>query len=62
MEYKEGRQVIWQQTPINIIFFFHLSRTENGKDDSSPEAHLQSSKTSGGSYLDLELFIFVKKL
>ncbi len=29
-------------------------------DESSPEAHLQSSKTSRGSYLDPELSIFVK--
>jgi hypothetical protein len=47
----------WQQKNFSI---FHLILVESGKDDSSLEAHLQSSKTSRGSYLDKELFIFVK--
>jgi hypothetical protein len=40
---KEGHPVIWQRTPINIIssICFHLSGVENGKDDSSSEAHLK---------------------
>jgi hypothetical protein len=39
---KEGRPVIWQRTPINIIssICFHLSGVEHGKDDSS-SAHLK---------------------
>jgi hypothetical protein len=43
---KEGRQIVWQRPPINIISpsMFHLNRVESGKDDSSSEAHLQSSK------------------
>jgi hypothetical protein len=51
---KEGHQVIWQRTPKHRIspLCFHLNRLENGKDDISSEAHLQSSKTSRGSYLD----------
>ncbi len=42
---KEGRQVIWQRTTIQRIspICFHLNRLESGKDDSSSEAHLQSS-------------------
>jgi hypothetical protein len=39
---------------------FHLNRLESGKDDNSPETDLQSSKTCRGSYLDSELYIFVK--
>ncbi len=39
---------------------FHLNRLGSGKDDSSSEAQLQSSKTSRGSYLHPELYIFVK--
>jgi hypothetical protein len=35
-----------------------LEPVESGKDDSSSEAHFQSSKTSRGSYLDPELSIF----
>ncbi len=44
----------WQRTPINVISpsMFHLNLVESGKDDSSSEVHLQSSKTSGGSHLD----------
>ncbi len=57
---KEGRQVIWQRTQIYRISPM-FSRLESGKDDSSSEAHLQSyKKTSRGSYLDPELYIFVK--
>jgi hypothetical protein len=37
--------------------FNHL---ESGKNESSSETQLQSSKTSRGSYLDPELYIFVK--
>jgi hypothetical protein len=64
IENKEGRQIIWQQTPINIISpkFFHLKRIENGKYDSLSEANLQSSKTSRDSYLEPKLAIFVKLL
>jgi hypothetical protein len=59
---KEGRQVIWHRTPINRIspICFHLNRLESGKDDSSSEAHPQSSKTSNGSLFLPELNIFVK--
>jgi hypothetical protein len=39
---------------------FLLNRVESDKDDSSLEAHIQSSQTSRGSYFDKELFIFVK--
>ncbi len=39
---------------------FHLKRLESGKDDSSSEYHLQSSKNSRGYYLDPELHIFVQ--
>jgi len=38
----------------NYPICFHFKRVKNGKDDSSSEAHLQSSKTSTGSYLDPE--------
>ncbi len=34
----------------------------DNKDDSSLEAHFQSSKTSSGFYFDPELYIFVKIL
>ncbi len=61
---KEDRQVIWQQTPINrispICFHITVNRLESGKDDSSSEAHLQSSKTSRSFYLGL--YIFFKPL
>ncbi len=59
---KEGRQVVWQRTPIHWIYpkSFHLNRLESGMDASSSEAHLQSSKTGRGSYSDPELYIFVK--
>jgi hypothetical protein len=52
----------WQRTLINIIYpsMSHLNRVESGKDYSSSEAPLQSSKTSRGSHLDKELSIFVK--
>ncbi len=54
---KEGRQVIWQRTPMKIIstIYFHLNRVESVKED-----HPQLSETSKGSYLELELSIFVK--
>ncbi len=39
---------------------FHHIRLESGEDDSSSEAHLQSSKTSRGSYSDPKLDNFVK--
>ena len=39
---------------------FLLNRWENGDDDRASEKHLRNSKTSRGSYLDLELCIFVK--
>ncbi len=54
----EGRQVMWQWTPIHRMF--SLNSLESGKDDSSLEAHIQSSKTSKGFYLDPALYIFVK--
>ncbi len=38
---------------------FYLIRLESGKDDSSSEAQLQSSKISRGSYLDPDLHILV---
>ncbi len=59
---KEGRQVIWRRTPVHKIspICFQLNGLENGQNDSSSEAHLQSSKTSVGSYLDPELYFFVK--
>ncbi len=40
---KKGRPVSCQRTPINIIspICFHLSGVENGKADSSSEAHLK---------------------
>jgi hypothetical protein len=43
---KEGRQVIWQRTQINIIspLCFHLNRVENSKDDGSSEAHSKVKK------------------
>jgi hypothetical protein len=36
----------WQSAPINVISpsMFHLNLLESGKDDSSSEAYLQSSK------------------
>jgi hypothetical protein len=50
-----------RKKPIHLFspLCFHLNRVKNGKDDSSSEAHLQSSK-SRGSYLDPELSIFAK--
>ncbi len=33
--------------------FFSTNHMENNNKDSSSEAHLKSSKTSGGSFLDL---------
>jgi|688.fasta_scaffold136691_3 hypothetical protein len=60
---KMGRKVIFQQIPvhrISPIICFHLNHLESGKDDSSAEAHLQSSKTSIGFYFDPELYIYVK--
>jgi hypothetical protein len=59
---KKGRKVIWQPTPINIIsqICFQVNRRKRGKDDSSSEAHLQSSKTSRGSYLEGDFSIFDK--
>ncbi len=60
---KEGRQVVWQGTPkhrISPICVTLAQRLESCKDDSTSEAHLQSSKTSRGSYKDPELYIFVK--
>jgi hypothetical protein len=61
---KEGRQVIWQRTPINIIFpiCFLLNPVENRKYDSSSEAHPQSSKTSRGSDLAPELSLFCRNI
>ncbi len=41
---------------------FYFPNRENGNEDSSSEAHLKSSKTSRGPYLDLELSFFVKIL
>ncbi len=41
---------------ITTPICFHLNRLENSKNDSLSEAHLQSSKTSRDSYLDLSIF------
>ncbi len=42
-----------QRTPIHRIYpIYHLNRLESGKDNSSSEAHRQSSKTRRGFYLD----------
>ncbi len=43
---KEGLQVIWQWTQINIIspICFHFNRVENIKDDGSSEAHSKVKK------------------
>jgi hypothetical protein len=45
----EGRVVIFQKATINISppKFFHLSRVENGKDDSQSVAHVNSTKPVG---------------
>jgi hypothetical protein len=58
---KEGRQVIWQRTLIHRIspMCFRLHNLESGKDDSSSEAHLLSSETSRGSYLDRSRIIHI---
>jgi hypothetical protein len=57
----EGHQVIWERTPLHRIspICFHRIRLKKDKDNSS-EAHLQISKTSRGSYIEPELYIFVK--
>ena len=39
---------------------FHLSCFGNINDDISPEDHFENSKTNRGSYVYLELFIFVQ--
>ncbi len=44
---------------ISLICFLP-NRMENGNKDSSSKAHLKSSKTIRGSYLGLEVSIFVK--
>jgi hypothetical protein len=51
----------WQRTPINIISpsMFHLSSVGNGNRDMSSKEHFKNLKTKRGSYLLLELFIFV---
>jgi len=40
---------------------FHDNSVESGTDDSSSEAHLRSSKTSGGSYLDPESYMYLEE-
>ncbi len=40
---------------------FHLKHWESGKCNRSSEEHLRNLKTSRASYLDIELFFFVKK-
>jgi hypothetical protein len=39
--------------------FLPVTALENGKADSSSDAHLQSSQSTKSSYLDPELSIFV---
>jgi hypothetical protein len=64
--YKDGRQVILQRSLICRIYkkefipyVFALTAVK-WQSDSSSEAHLHSSKTSKGAYLDKEVYIFVK--
>ncbi len=55
--------MVLKKSPISIIYpkCFQFNRVENGeKNCCSSEPHLKSLKTSGGSYLDLEVFTFVK--
>ncbi len=49
-------------SPINVSFplCFHLNRVGNGKDYISSEEHFRNSETRRGTYLLLELFIFVQ--
>ncbi len=56
--------MIWRTSPINIISptSAHLYRIENGNYNVSSEEHLKNSKSSRGSYLDLELSIWSKYL
>jgi hypothetical protein len=42
----EGRHLIWKQTPPISAKCYHPHQVENGKEDSSSEAHLQSLKLS----------------
>jgi hypothetical protein len=62
MTRKQGRPPSNLAVNSNKYNFFDMfsqyNRVENGKDDSSLEAHLQ--KTSIGSYLGTELSYFVK--
>jgi hypothetical protein len=44
------------------VICFHRYRAENGNDDSTTEAHLQSSKNMRGPNLNLEISIFVRIL
>ncbi len=43
-----------------LQYVFTLNRVENGNDDISTEEHFENSKTTRGTYLQLELFFFVK--
>ncbi len=68
IENKEGRKVCnWavNSKKYNLSICFHIHRRESGKNPSEcgpSEAHLQSSNTSRGSYLDTEQSIVSKYL
>ncbi len=62
MGHQEGLSINLAGNSVHRIspVFFTLNHLKSSKDDSSSEAHLQSSKTISGSYLDPELYIFGK--
>ncbi len=49
-------------SPINDLspICFHLNCVGNGNDDIPSDDHFENLKTNRGSYLDLEVVIFVK--
>ncbi len=56
---KEDHQISLERTPVNICGI-HLNGMENGTNDSSSEAHLQSSETNRGFFLyQVELYIII---
>jgi hypothetical protein len=61
MGYKEGRQVIWQRTPIHRIsaipICFHLKKWQRQQ---LIRGSSSKSETARGSYLGPELYNFVK--
>ncbi len=63
---RECCSVFLKRSPILMIspICFHLNRWKNGKCNCSPEEHLQNPKTNSGSYLqvNLKLYIFVNKI